>query len=63
MFALGVLMDVIYQWLVFRHVYPGEVLIVATGLAIVPYVLLRGPINRMMQYWARGRVWHSRNLS
>ena len=61
-FVLGVLMDVIYQWLVFRHVYPGEVLITATGLAIVPYVLVRGPINRIMQHRTGGeRIGHPRN--
>ncbi len=46
-FAFGALMDVVFQVFVFRRVYPGEVLIVATALAIVPYVLLRGPAKRL----------------
>jgi hypothetical protein len=30
-------------------VYPGEVIIVAFLLAIVPYLLLRGLVTRLMQ--------------
>jgi hypothetical protein len=46
-FALGVVMDVIYQILVLRWVYPGEVLIVALLLACIPYLLIRGPVGRL----------------
>ncbi len=31
-------------------VYPGETLIVAVLLAIVPYFLVRGPINRLVRW-------------
>jgi hypothetical protein len=44
-------MDVIYQVIALHRIYPGEVLLVAAVLAIVPYLLLRGPINRMIQYF------------
>jgi hypothetical protein len=46
-FVLAIVMDVIYQWIVRRWIYPGETLIVAVILAVVPYLLLRGPINRL----------------
>lgn len=46
-FVLAVILDVAYQWIVFRWVYPFEVLLVALGLAVLPYSLLRGPINRV----------------
>lgn len=46
-FVLAVVMDVIYQWIVQRWIYPGETLIVAVALAVVPYLILRGPINRI----------------
>src|SRR5262249_10947572 len=46
-FVLAVVLDVIYQLIVFRWVYPGETLIVATTLAIVPYLVVRGPANRI----------------
>ena len=46
-FVLAVIMEVIYQWIVLRWFYPGEAVTVAVLLAVVPYVLLRGPINRL----------------
>ena len=55
-FILGAIMDLVYQLIVLHRLYPGEALIVATGLAIVPYIVLRGPINRLVQYWTYGRL-------
>ena len=52
-FVLAVVMDVIYQWIVRRWIYPGETLIVAFALAVVPYLVLRGPINRLARRWRR----------
>src|SRR3982751_6559504 len=46
-FILAVIMDIIYQWIVQRWLYPGEVIIVAIILAVVPYLLIRGPVNRI----------------
>jgi hypothetical protein len=37
-----------YQLIQLHFVYPGEALIVAFILAIVPYVLLRGLVNRLI---------------
>ena len=45
-FILAVVLDVVYQLIVLHFVYPGEALIVAFILAIVPYVILRGPAMR-----------------
>ncbi len=52
-FVLAIVMDVIYQWIVRRWIYPGETLIVAVALAVVPYLVLRGPINRLARRWQR----------
>jgi hypothetical protein len=52
-FLLAVIMDVIYQWIVLRWIYPGEMVIVAVLLAVVPYLLIRGPVNRIAQRWRR----------
>src|SRR6185295_17615695 len=41
-FVLAVVLDVVYQLYVLHFVYPGEALIVAFVLAIVPYLILRG---------------------
>ena len=52
-FVLAVIMDLIYQLIVLRWIYPLELLIVAAGLAIVPYLLIRGPVNRLVRWWSR----------
>jgi hypothetical protein len=54
LFALA--MDLIYQIIVFHEVYLGEALVTSIVLAIVPYVLLRGPVNRIARHWMRGRI-------
>ena len=46
-FILALLLDAIYQVRVSHSFYPGEALIVALALAVVPYLLLRGTVNRL----------------
>lgn len=46
-FVIAVVLDVIYQLLVVRWIYPGETLIVATILALIPYLLIRGLVTRI----------------
>jgi hypothetical protein len=46
-FILAVVMDLIYEWLMGRWFYPLETFVVATVLAVLPYLLLRGPVNRL----------------
>jgi hypothetical protein len=46
-FALAIGMDVVYQLIVFRWIYPMETLIVAFLLACGPYLLIRGPVGRL----------------
>jgi hypothetical protein len=46
-FILAIVIDAIYQYIVCRCFYPGEALIVAFVLAIVPYLLVHGPVNRI----------------
>jgi hypothetical protein len=48
---LGVVMDSIYQWVVFKTFYPGQAAVIAVLLAFVPYLLLRGPIARIARHW------------
>jgi hypothetical protein len=52
-FILAVIMDVIYQFIVLRWLYPGELLLVAILLAVVPYLLIRGPVNRLVRRFRR----------
>src|SRR5262245_53312928 len=46
-FILAVLLDAVYQFMVFHRFYPGDALIIAAILALVPYILLCGPVNRI----------------
>jgi hypothetical protein len=48
-FIVAIVLDTVYQIIVFRWVYPGEVLVVAVACAIVPYVLVRGPVIRLLR--------------
>jgi hypothetical protein len=49
-FFVAVIIDLIYE-ITFFQVYVGQSMIVAVAVALVPYVLIRGPINRVMQRW------------
>jgi hypothetical protein len=52
-FILAIVLDVVYQLKVHSTVYPGETLIVALTLALLPYLALRGPINRVVRLWKK----------
>lgn len=54
-FVLAIVLDVIFQAIVFRAFYPFEALIVAFVLALLPYALLRGPVNRLARGKRAGR--------
>jgi hypothetical protein len=47
--ALGLVMDVIYQAIVFKTFYPDQALVVALVLAFVPYVIIRGVTRRILR--------------
>jgi len=55
-FVLALVLDVAYQMYVLHLVYPGEAIIVALILAIVPYLILRGLVTRFAR-----RKWPNRN--
>jgi hypothetical protein len=48
-FLMAVAIDAIYQFIELRWFYPGEALVVAFILACIPYLLIRGPVNRIVQ--------------
>ena len=54
-FVLAVVMDTVYQLIVLRWLYPLELVTVAILLAVMPYLLLRGPVNRVARRWRRSR--------
>jgi hypothetical protein len=40
-------LDAVYQYIALRWFYPGEAVLVAIILAIIPYLLVRGPVDRI----------------
>lgn len=48
---LGIIMDTAYQVMVFGFIHPLEMIVVVLALAFIPYVLLRGPFNRIARLW------------
>jgi hypothetical protein len=46
-FIIAVILDAVYQFLELRWFYPGEALLVALILAVLPYFLLRGTVNHL----------------
>jgi len=46
-FILAIIIDAVYQLIVFRWFYPTEAFLVGLILALVPYLLIRGPVNRI----------------
>lgn len=53
-FVLAIIIDVAYQVMELHWFYPLETLIVAVLLAIVPYLLIRGPVGRITRAWRTG---------
>ena len=49
-FILAFVLDVFYQLVEWRTLRPFGALVTAIVLAVIPYVLLRGPINRLLRF-------------
>jgi len=48
-FILAFALDVAYQFMEWHGLKPLQALLTATILAVIPYALLRGPINRLVR--------------
>ena len=46
-FIVALVLDSIYQVIVHSGIYALELLLTATILALVPYVIVRGPVTRL----------------
>ena len=60
-FAMAVVIDFVYQIIALRWIYPGEALIVAALLAILPYLIFRGLLNRAARSRSRAAVASDRD--
>ncbi|TGQ09097.1 hypothetical protein EN809_023015 [Mesorhizobium sp. M2E.F.Ca.ET.166.01.1.1] len=54
-FLVAATLDAIYQIITHQFIYPLELLLTATLLALVPYFVLRGPVNRVARRFI-GRI-------
>jgi len=54
-FVFAAIMDLVYQYLVLGWLYPVAALFVAFSLAFLPYLLMRGPVNRIARGAASSR--------
>lgn len=52
-FIIAVVLDFVFQYIVFHDFRPGGALIAGVILALVPYLLIRGPVNRLMRRHAK----------
>lgn len=48
-FTIALVLDAVYQYIALKWFYPAEAVLVAAILALVPYLLLRGPVNRVFR--------------
>lgn len=53
---VGTTLDVIYQIATHRWIYPLELIFTVTLLVLVPYLLLRGPVNRIARRFRGDRA-------
>jgi hypothetical protein len=44
-FVVGLVLDVIYQLIALRWVYPAEAVLAAILVVVVPYLVVRGPVT------------------
>ena len=47
LFVAAVILDAVYQFIALPRVYPVEAIAVGILLAVVPYLLVRGPVTRL----------------
>jgi hypothetical protein len=54
--VLAIVIDAAYQLKVLGAFYADEALVVALALALVPYLLIRGPVDRFARRWIAPRT-------
>lgn len=50
-FVIALAMDIIFQLIVLKTLYPLEALITAMVLAFIPYIIFRGILNRIFSFF------------
>ena len=55
-FILACVLDVVYELIVWRSLRPVQMVLVGALLSVIPYVLLRGPVNRLVRLFSARRA-------
>jgi hypothetical protein len=53
-FIIAIVLDLVFQYIVFRDFRLIGALLAGVILAVVPYLLLRGPVNRVIRFRREG---------
>ena len=61
-FVIAIIIDLVAQLIDFRWFYPGEALLVAFILACIPYLLIRGAVNRVARRQTAKRIRRQKTL-
>ena len=59
-FILAIILDIVFQFIVLHGFRPGAGLIAGVILAVIPYLLIRGPVNRVIQFTRKGKGIHEK---
>ena len=51
--AMGVILDVVFQLVIYQAVHPGAALVVGPILVCIPYGLSRALTTRLVQFWLK----------
>jgi hypothetical protein len=52
-FCAALALDMVYELIVWHWIYPTQAILVAVVLAIIPYLLVRGPATRIARHYMR----------
>jgi hypothetical protein len=53
-FIIAIVLDLVFQYIVFHELRPLGALFDGIILALLPYLLLRGPVNRLIRFRSQG---------
>lgn len=62
-FVVAIVLDTTYQLMVLRAFYVGELLFVALVSAIVPYLVIRGPVTLLARGFLKNRATRANSAS
>ena len=53
LFCMACILDMVFQLIEFRWIYPGETLVIAIVLAVIPYAAFRGIASRIAKLFLK----------